>query len=268
MAAQLPADAPFPLVDLVGARAVTRLPVDAAVFVAGADRKVIVGHQPRQVGNPAFQRDDDRVIAIGLHVGHRRQQRFRRRGAVFTAVVVQRGDHVGGHHRLAAVERRVRVDLEGPDRGILVRRPVARKVRTERAIGLDQGQVAAVLVRQVDLLARNVLAGVVRVRRVAVVHPHLERAALLGLGIRLGGPEAGCSGCGHTRSHGIMHERPARNLPFAGGFGEPINHQLICSLCHIFSQEFFIMSDGPRSCGITVKASLPCHFSGGSNATY
>ena len=129
----------------------------------------------------ATELDDDRGITVLDDVGYVGQQRLGGGRGFFAAVMIERSDDVVGRHFLAAVESRVRIDLESPLRGVRRRFPTRREIWAERVVGFDLGKIAAILVRQEDHLAGDIGAGIVRVRRVAVMNTPTECATLLRL---------------------------------------------------------------------------------------
>ena len=61
---QAVADTELGLIELVGPAPVARLPVQGSVVVGRADRQVIIGHQPGQIGIARAQLEGDRVVAV------------------------------------------------------------------------------------------------------------------------------------------------------------------------------------------------------------
>ena len=229
------AHAELGLGQLVGAAAVAGLPVDRAVLVGRADRQVVIGHQPREIGIARPELEGHRMVAVVDDILHVLQKGRRRRGRALAAVVVHRRDHVIGRHLGAAVEGGVRVELERPFPGVRCRRPFRRHVGPVGAVGLDQGQVAAEGMRELDHREGDVGAGVVVVGRVAVMGAQSEDAAPAGCGRRRFGPEPGGRRYGNPGRDGIAHEIAARDAALAGLFGQQIHgiRSHFRSLCHV-----------------------------------
>ena len=163
---------------LVGTAAVARLPVCRAIVIGRNDRQVIVGHQPWQIRIGRSQFESDRVVAIVDKIDHIRQQRLGSRGRFFAAVMVHRRNHVIRGDFCTAVECRVFVDLEGPFLGVRRRAPFAGDIRPKRSVGLDEGQVGAERMRNLDHREGHVGSGIMRVGCVAVMRAEPEISPL------------------------------------------------------------------------------------------
>ena len=233
------ADTEFGAGKLVRATAIAGLPACRAIVIRGHHGQVIVGHQPRQIGVARPQRDGNRVIAVINDILNVGQKRLGRRCRAFTAVMVQRGNHVIRRDLAAAVPGGTGVELERPLLGVRACRPFACDIRPERAIGLDQGEIRAERVRHLNHREGHICAGIVRIRGVAVMGTKTEDAATRGRRLGRCAPKAGCGGGCYACCGRVIHERAPRDGPGTGRIRKLVQKDLVLVLCHEIS--LFVM---------------------------
>ena len=146
--------------------------------------------------------------------------------------MVHGGDHVRGSHGLAAVEAGVLVQLESPGLGVRGRGPFGGDVGAKRVVGLNQRQVAAVGMRQLNDREAEIGARIVGVRGVAVMGSKTERATLGGGGCRGLRPKAGRRTCREARRRGVTHKLTAGNPPKPCLFGKSAEQFRVRILFH------------------------------------
>ena len=130
-------------VDDVGAGPVAAGDVDVAVPVGGHDDEPVVAEHEGEVRVGRLQPDHDLVVAVLAHLLDGLEQRPDRRRAVLAAVPVDRVDHVLRRQGLAVVEGDPLAQSEHPGPALVAGLDALRKLRANRAVRLNFGQVVA-----------------------------------------------------------------------------------------------------------------------------
>ena len=175
---------------------------------------MIVGGDIGEVGRAALQREDHRLLAVGLDVGDDVERRLDRRLRILAAVIIVGLDDVVGGDVLAVVEGRALAQLEHPLGGAVGGLEALGQMRLNGGLLVDLGELGAEDAdRHAELEAVGPGRRVERVGGGAMADADLERAALLGFGARgaheqrIGGRER--EAAGQRQLHEVAARHPA-----------------------------------------------------------
>ena len=104
-----------------------RLLVVLGRLALGDDPRVVVGEVAREIRIGGLERDAHRQLVDGLQLAQLDAGDEGQRGARLARHLLDRPDHVLGAEGLAVVERDAGAELDLPDGGVLVVRPLERK---------------------------------------------------------------------------------------------------------------------------------------------